>query len=85
MIHGFGFASVVREPGIGGQGCGAIVPLFSFNFGGELGQIAIAALILPLIWKLRQQPKFTPRYVPAFSVLIALAGCYWLIQRTLLS
>ncbi|MBP6820544.1 MAG: HupE/UreJ family protein [Acidobacteria bacterium] len=85
LIHGFGFASVLRELGIGGQGSGAIVPLFSFNFGVELGQIAIATLILPLIWKLREQPKFTPRYVPAFSMLIALAGCYWLIQRTLLS
>ncbi len=84
LIHGFGFASVLRELGIAEQGSGAIVPLFSFNFGVELGQIAIAALILPLIWKLRQQPNFVPRYVPAFSILIALAGGWWLIERTLL-
>ncbi len=84
LIHGFGFASVLRELGIAEQGSGAIVPLFSFNLGVELGQIAIAALILPLIWKLREQPKFVPRYVPAFSILIALAGGWWLIERTLL-
>ncbi|MGH9799953.1 MAG: HupE/UreJ family protein, partial [Blastocatellia bacterium] len=84
LIHGFGFASVLRELGIGGQGSSAIVPLFSFNFGVELGQIAIAAIILPLIWKLREQPKFVPRYVPAFSILIALAGGYWLVERTIL-
>ncbi len=84
LIHGFGFASVLRELGIADQGSGAIVPLFSFNLGVELGQIVIAALILPLIWKLREQPKFIPRYVPAFSILIALAGGWWLIERTLL-
>lgn len=84
LIHGFGFASVLRELGIAEQGTSAIIPLFSFNFGVELGQITIAALILPMIWKLREQPKFVPRYVPAFSVLIALAGGYWLVERTLL-
>lgn len=81
LIHGFGFASVLRELGIGGQGTSAIVPLFSFNLGIELGQMVIAALILPLIWKLRQQPKFAFRFVPACSMLIALAGGWWLIQR----
>lgn len=84
LIHGFGFASVLRELGIAEQGSAAVVPLFSFNFGVELGQIAIAALILPLIWKLREKPKIIPRFVTAGSVLIALAGGYWLIERTLL-
>ena len=81
LIHGFGFASVLRELGIGGQGSAAIVPLFSFNFGVELGQIVIASFILPLIWKLREYPNFVPRYVPACSILIALAGGYWLVER----
>ncbi len=84
LIHGFGFASVLREIGIGSQGGGVAAPLFSFNLGVELGQIAIAALVLPLIWKLRQQPNFVVRYVPVCSLLIALAGGYWLIERTLL-
>lgn len=84
LIHGFGFASVLRELGIAEQGSAAVVPLFSFNLGVELGQVTIAAMILPLIWKLRKQPKFVPRYVAAFSVLIALAGGYWLIERALL-
>lgn len=84
LIHGFGFASVLRELGIAAQGSSAIVPLFSFNLGVELGQIALAALILPMIWKLREQPKFVTRYVTAFSLLIALAGGYWLVERTIL-
>jgi len=83
LIHGFGFATVLRELGIGADG-GAVFPLLSFNLGVEVGQIAIAALALPLIRKLRQQPAFVIRYVPACSILIALAGGYWLIERTML-
>src|SRR5262245_44405760 len=84
LIHGFGFATVLRELGIGPSTSGAAVPLLSFNLGVEIGQIAIAAVVLPLIWKLRQRPHFIFRYAPACSLLIALAGGYWLIQRTLL-
>ncbi len=84
LIHGFGFASVLRELGIADQGSAAIVPLFSFNLGVEIGQIAIAALVLPLIWKLRRQPSFAVRYAPACSLLIVLAGGWWLLERTLL-
>jgi hydrogenase/urease accessory protein HupE len=83
LIHGFGFASVLRELGIGGQGSSAIIPLFSFNLGVELGQVAIAALVLPIIWKLKQRPKFVTRYVPVCSMLIVIAGGWWLIERTL--
>jgi hydrogenase/urease accessory protein HupE len=81
LIHGFGFASVLRELGVGSNGSGIAVPLVSFNLGVELGQIAIAALVLPVIWKLRAKPAFINRWVPACSVLVALLGGYWFVQR----
>jgi len=81
LIHGFGFASVLRELGVGTNGSGIAVPLVSFNLGVELGQIAIAALVLPVIWKLRAKPIFINRWVPACSVLVALLGSYWFVQR----
>jgi hydrogenase/urease accessory protein HupE len=81
LIHGFGFASVLRELGVGANGSGIAVPLVSFNLGVELGQIAIAALVLPVIWKLRAKPGFINRWVPACSVLVALLGGYWFVQR----
>ncbi len=84
LIHGFGFASVLRELGIGANGGGVAVPLFSFNLGVEIGQLAIAALALPLIWRLHQYPVFIKRYVPVCSVLVALAGAWWLLERTVL-
>jgi hydrogenase/urease accessory protein HupE len=80
LVHGFGFASALKDLGVG-AGVEAVGPLLSFNLGVEIGQIAVAALVLPLIWKLRQQPRFVIRYVPACSILIALAGGYWLWDR----
>jgi hydrogenase/urease accessory protein HupE len=83
LVHGLGFASALQELGIGGLGARAVLPLVSFNVGVELAQIAIAALVLPLIWKLKEHPVFTLRHVPALSLLITLAGVYWFLARTL--
>lgn len=81
LIHGFGFASVLRELGVGANGSGITVPLVSFNLGVEVGQVVIAGLVLPVIWKLRARPVFVRKAVPAGSVLVALLGSYWLVQR----
>jgi hydrogenase/urease accessory protein HupE len=83
LIHGLGFASVLRELGIGAMGIHGAIPLVSFNLGVELAQISIAALILPLIWKLEHRPSFMLKHVPTLSLLITLAGLYWLLTRTL--
>ena len=81
LVHGLGFASILRELGIGELGAQAAIPLLSFNLGVELAQIAITALVLPLIWKLRQRPSFTLKHAPALSLLITFAGLYWLFTR----
>jgi hydrogenase/urease accessory protein HupE len=81
LIHGFGFASALREAGIG-SGPGAIVlPLFSFNLGVELGQIMVAAAALPIIWKLRENPMFIARWAPACSAAVVLLGSFWFVER----
>lgn len=85
LIHGFGFASALKELGVGSDGRSIALPLFTFNFGVELGQIAIAAAVLPLVWQLRQRPAFVLRGVPILSSVVALMGLVWLLQRTLLA
>lgn len=85
LIHGLGFAGVLHEMGIAKTGSAAIVPLFAFNLGVEAGQLAIAAVVLPILWKLRESRAFMRIGVPACSVLVAAAGAYWLIERTLLA
>jgi hydrogenase/urease accessory protein HupE len=81
LIHGFGFASVLREMGVGSRAGGVALPLFSFNLGVELGQIMIAAAALPIIWKLRARPLFTAHWAPTCSVVIVLLGAFWFGQR----
>jgi len=81
LIHGFGFASVLRDMGVGARAGGVALPLFSFNLGVELGQIAVAAIVLPIIWQLRKRDFFVQRGVPACSAIVALAGTYWFAQR----
>lgn len=82
LIHGFGFATVLRDLGVGEGGTSLALPLFSFNLGVEFGQIAIAAIVLPVIWQLRKSEAFLRRGVPVLSALVALAGLYWLLERT---
>lgn len=81
LIHGFGFASVLRDSGVGSGGQGIALPLFSFNLGVELGQIAVAGLVLPLVWRLRRHDGFLKRGIPIISGIVALAGLYWFIER----
>lgn len=84
LVHGLGFASILREMGIGGLGARVAIPLLSFNLGVELAQIAIAALVLPLVWRMEKRPSFTLKHVPALSLLITFAGLYWFLVRTLI-
>jgi hydrogenase/urease accessory protein HupE len=80
LVHGFGFASVLRETGIG-SGAGILLPLFGFNLGVEAGQLAVALLALPLISRMQRQPRYSTRLAPACSILLAVAGACWLVQR----
>ena len=81
LIHGFGFASALREAGIASGTGGIVLPLFSFNLGVELGQIIVAAFALPIIWKLREKPMFIARWAPACSAAVVLLGSFWFVQR----
>jgi len=81
LIHGFGFASALREAGIGSGTGGILLPLFSFNLGVELSQIMVAAVALPIIWKLRENPMFIARWAPACSAAVVLLGSFWFVQR----
>jgi hydrogenase/urease accessory protein HupE len=85
LIHGFGFASVLREMGIGAGTGGVALPLLSFNVGVELGQIMVAAVALPIIWKLRANPVFMVRWIRACSGVVVLLGSFWFVERVWLN
>jgi hypothetical protein len=50
LVHGFGFASVLREIGLPARGL--VLSLLSFNVGVEIGQLAVVAAMAPLLWLL---------------------------------
>lgn len=80
LVHGLGFAATLRELGV----ATFALPLLTFNVGVELAQVAIAALVLPLVWRLERRPAFALKHAPAFSLLITFAGIYWFLARTLM-
>ena len=77
LVHGFGFASVLRELQL--PRAVLATGLVSFNLGVECGQIAIVLLALPLLRYLRGWRTFAP----AASACIAALGAFWLAQRLL--
>jgi hydrogenase/urease accessory protein HupE len=82
LVHGLGFATALRDMQIG-SGAAMVLPLVSFNLGVELGQIAVAALVLPAILWLQRDLRFAQHWAPACSVLITIMGGCWLVERTL--
>ena len=47
--------------------------------------LKIAAIVLPVVWRLRRNPAFVRRGVPVLSGVVAAAGLYWLLERTVFS
>ena len=85
LVHGFGFAGALRELGIGAPGTSIAAPLAFFNAGVEIGQLAVAILLWPAIQRLKARPVLRHRLVPTGSLLVAAAGCYWMVERVLLA
>lgn len=78
LVHGFGFANVLRDLGLPSRGL--VSSLLAFNVGVEIGQICIVALFFPLtLWLARQ--SFRRAAVLTGSSLILLAGLGWFIER----
>lgn len=81
LAHGLGFAGILRELGVGANGRPAALPLFAFNLGVELGQLAFSAVTWPLLLLLRRYPPLARNALPALSGCVALAGACWLVER----
>jgi hydrogenase/urease accessory protein HupE len=81
LIHGLGFATALGDLGIGGRGIAVALPLASFNAGVEIGQVAVALALVPLFTKLSATPASRLRFASAGSLIVVLAGSYWLVER----
>ncbi|HXU01634.1 MAG TPA: HupE/UreJ family protein [Polyangia bacterium] len=81
LVHGLGFATALKETGLGAAGASIVGPLVAFNLGVEIGQLAVAAPLLLLLWKLRGLPRFARHGARAISLIVAAVGLAWLLQR----
>ena len=80
LVHGFGFANVLRELGLPTKSQELIASLLAFNVGVEIGQVAIVAVLLPLvIWIGRS--AFRGAFIKGVSVIVLLFGLGWLVER----
>lgn len=80
FIHGFGFASVLREMDLPAKALGW--SLFSFNVGVEIGQLLIVVLVASLFSALRARSAVAGRRLAfAGSIAVIAAGTFWFIQR----
>ena len=81
LIHGMGFASALTELGLPKNQF--FSSLITFNVGVELGQITVILIAWFLIGKwFSDKPWYRKRIVIPISVVIALFGLYWTIERT---
>lgn len=78
LAHGFGFANVLGNLGLPAKGL--VISLFSFNIGVEIGQVAIVALLLPLVWAILKS-RYKKQITRATSGIILFFGITWFLER----
>lgn len=80
LVHGMGFAAMLR-PMLPPEG--VVPPLLAFNVGVELGQIAIVAVLFPVLAALAQAnaPRYRRVAVVGGSLFVGAVGLLWLIDR----
>jgi hydrogenase/urease accessory protein HupE len=80
LIHGFGFAYVLRDFGL--PEAHRAVALVAFNLGVEAGQIAIVLVVGTLMALLRRRSAPLARRVAlGGSLAVAMMGAYWFVDR----
>lgn len=82
LVHGFGFASALDELSL--PRWSLAMALLGFNVGVEAGQAMVIAAALPVLLALRTC-SWEARVTRAASLLVAVVGAAWLVQRLLLA
>jgi hypothetical protein len=80
LVHGFGFASVLRDAGLPNRALG--MSLFSFNLGVEIGQAIIVVIVASALAVIRRRNATVARHIVTVgSVGVMIAGAFWFVER----
>jgi hydrogenase/urease accessory protein HupE len=78
LIHGLGFANILKEMNI--PKGDLAVALVNFNIGIEVVQLALVLLVLPLLTYMFKL-KSSKMIIRIGSIIVAALGAFWLIER----
>ncbi len=81
LVHGLGFYGALGDLGL--AEADAATTLLAFNLGVEAGQLAIVALVYPLLFLWVRQAWYR-RSAQAASLLILAVAAWWIVERALL-
>lgn len=79
LIHGLGFAGALSAFDL--DPTSLVIGLLGFNVGVEFGQLAVITIVFFLTFWLKDETKYRKIAVVPCSILIALMGIYWTIER----
>ena len=79
LLHGLGFASVLLELGLQQQQF--ITSLVAFNIGVEFGQLSVVLAAFAMLGWFYKKDWYQQRIVTPLSLLIAVVGLYWFVER----
>jgi hypothetical protein len=80
LVHGFGFAGALRELHL--PAAKFAWALLRFNLGLELGQLAVVALVVPLLYLRRRDSGYRRWVLQAGSMAAIGLAVLWFIERT---
>ena len=81
LLHGLGFAGVLRELGLPAEE--RWLGLLTFNAGIEVGQLAVIGVAFAAVGWCRRRPWYRRRVTIPASALIAAIGLLWTLERAL--
>jgi hydrogenase/urease accessory protein HupE len=81
LLHGLGFAGVLRELGLPREEF--VTAVLTFNIGVEIGQLSVVLITFVAIGWFRRAAWYRSRIVIPLSAGIALVGLYWCAERAL--
>jgi hypothetical protein len=81
LFHGLGFASVMGD--LPFRMVDVLRVVIGFNIGVELGQVAIVAVLFPLLFLLRRGGLYQPLVLRGASMVLVLISGWWFVQRSM--